>query len=66
LGRRRTFRTPPGRSAISWRWEVGLPLVVIGSVTAAASAHGGGVLFWAGALIAGIGVALFLSGLMER
>jgi len=45
---------------------VGLPLVVIGSITAAASAHGGGALFWAGALLAGIGVALFLSGLIER
>ena len=67
-GRRRTFRTPPGRSAVSWRWEVGLPLFVMGSVTAviAGSASGGGLLFWGGALIAAIGVALFLSGLMGR
>ena len=67
-GLRRTFRTPPGRSAISWRWEVGLPLFVMGCLTAviAGYADGGGLLFWAAALIAGIGVAVFLSGMLWR
>ena len=51
-GMRRTFNTPPGRSAVSWRWEVGLPLFVMGSLTAILTAGAGhaGVLsgepFW--------------------
>jgi hypothetical protein len=67
-GLRRTFRTPPGRSAVSWRWEVGLPLFVMGSLTALITndAHGGGLLFWAAALVAGIGAALFFSGMLRR
>ena len=67
-GLRRTFRTPPGRSAVSWRWEVGLPLFVMGSITAAIarSTDGGPLLFWAAALVAGIGAALFFSGMLER
>jgi hypothetical protein len=53
---------------VSWRWEVGLPLFVMGSVTAVitASAGGGGLLFWAAALIAGVGAALFVSGMLWR
>jgi hypothetical protein len=67
-GFRRSFRTPAGRSAISWRWEVGLPLFVMGSVTAlfATDADGGGLLFWAAVLVAGIGAALFFSGMLRR
>jgi hypothetical protein len=67
-GFRRTFRTPPGRSAVSWRWEVGLPLFVMGSVTAviASYADGGELIFWAAALVAGIGAALFFSGMPRR
>ena len=63
-GLRRTFRTPPGRSAVSWRWEVGLPLFVIGALTAVIVnyADGGALLFGAAALVAGVGAALFLSG----
>jgi hypothetical protein len=40
----------------------------MGSLTAliAASADFGGVLFWAGALIAGIGGSLFLTGMLWR
>ncbi len=59
---------PPGRSAVSWRWEVGLPLFVMGSATAAiaGSASGGGLLFWAAVLVAAIGVALFFSGMLWR
>ena len=64
-GFRRTFRTPPGRSAVSWRWEVGLPLFVMGSITAVI-AHGGELLFWAAVLVAGIGAALFCSGMLRR
>ena len=67
-GMRRTFSTPPGRSAISWRWEVGLPLFVMGSLTAllVASGDGSDVVFWAAVLVAGVGVSLFLSGMIRR
>jgi hypothetical protein len=67
-GLRRTFRTPPGRSAVSWRWEVGLPLFVMGSLTAviASNADGAGLLFWAAALVAAIGASLFFSGMLRR
>jgi hypothetical protein len=43
-------------------------LFVIGSATAAiaGSAAGAGLLFWAAVVIAGIGAAMFLSGLMGR
>jgi len=67
-GMRRTFSTPPGRSAVSWRWEVGLPLFVMGSLTAAilAMADNAGVLFWVAVVVAGIGASLFFAGLMRR
>ncbi|MGH2978632.1 MAG: hypothetical protein ACRDLQ_03225 [Solirubrobacterales bacterium] len=67
-GMRRTFSTPPGRSAVSWRWEVGLPLFVMGSLTAVlvASAGNAGALFWGAVLVAGIGASLFFTGLMRR
>jgi hypothetical protein len=67
-GLRRTFRTPPGRSAVSWRWEVGLPLFVLGALTAllAGDTDGQELLFWAGALVAGVGAALFFSGMLRR
>jgi hypothetical protein len=67
-GMRRTFSTPPGRSAVSWRWEVGLPLFVMGSLTAflTASGDGSSVLFWGAVLVAGIGASLFFSGLIHR
>jgi hypothetical protein len=65
---RRTFSTPPGRSAVSWRWEVGLPLFVMGALTALLVASGGGsdTLFWAAVIVAGIGASLFFSGLIRR
>jgi hypothetical protein len=67
-GMRRTFRTPPGRSAVSWRWEVGLPLFVMGALTALvlASADRGGTPFWIAVLVAGVGASLFLTGLVRR
>ena len=65
---RRTFRTPPGRSAVSWRWEVGLPLFVMGALTAliAASAGAAPLIFWVGTGIAAIGASLFFSGWISR
>jgi hypothetical protein len=67
-GMRRTFSTPPGQSAVSWRWEVGLPLFVMGSLTAGvlAMADNAGVLFWAAVIVAAIGASLFFAGLMRR
>jgi hypothetical protein len=65
---RRTFRTPPGRSVVSWRWEVGLPLFVMGGLTAliAAGSDLSGVIFWVAVFVASVGAALFLGGLMNR
>jgi hypothetical protein len=66
-GLRRTFRTPPGSSAVSWRWEVGLPLFVMGLLAALIiGMTGGGVAFWIAVLVTGIGAALFLFGLTRR
>jgi hypothetical protein len=67
-GMRRTFNTPPGRSAVSWRWEVGLPLFVMGALTAlfVAGADGSQALFWGAVLVAGIGASLFFSGMLRR
>ena len=60
---RRSFRTPPGRSAVSWRWEVGLPLFGMGALTAflAASADLSGVLFWGAVIVAAVGAATLLT-----
>jgi len=65
---RRTFSTPPGRSAVSWRWEVGLPLFVMGSLTAllVASGNGSDVLLWTSVLVAGVGASLFFAGWLRR
>jgi hypothetical protein len=67
-GMRRTFRTPPGRSAVSYRWEVGLPLFVMGALTAliAASADMSTAIFWVGTAVAAIGASLFFSGWISR
>ena len=67
-GMRRTFRTPPGRSTVSWRWEVGLPLFVMGALTAliAASAGASDAIFWGGTVAAAIGASMFLSGWIAR
>jgi hypothetical protein len=53
-----------GQMPVRWRWEVGLPLIVIGTLTAATvlGASDAGLIFWAGVLVAGIGVAIFFSG----
>jgi hypothetical protein len=67
-GMRRTFNTPPGRSAVSWRWEVGLPLFMMGALTAliAATANASDLLFWGGAIVAAIGFSLFVSNWIAR
>jgi hypothetical protein len=66
--RRRSFRSPSGRVAVRWRWEVGLPLIVVGTLMAytVADVEGGDVFFWVGTLIAGIGVAVFFAGRFSR
>jgi hypothetical protein len=67
-GLRRSFRTPPGRSAVSWRWEVGLPLFLMGAVTAflAASADLSDALFWGGVAVAAVGASAFFAGMIVR
>jgi hypothetical protein len=49
---------------VRWRWEVGLPLIVIGVLMAftVMNATGAQVIFWAGVLLAGIGAAVFFAG----
>jgi hypothetical protein len=66
--RRTRFRAPGGRVTVRWRWEVGLPLIVIGSLMSAtvADVSGGEPVFWIGVLLAGIGVAVFFSGWISR
>ena len=56
---------PPGRSAVSWRWEVGLPLFFLGLVTALLAGDRI-LLFLPAAIVAGIGAALFFSGTLRR
>jgi hypothetical protein len=67
-GRNRGFRPPRGRVTVRWRWEVGLPLIVIGTLMAytVSDVSGGEPIFWAGVLLAGIGVAVFFAGRFSR
>jgi hypothetical protein len=67
-GLRRSFRTPPGRSAVSWRWEVGLPLFVIGTLIAflVEGTDGNDILFWSGAILAGVGAGFLFGGWISR
>jgi hypothetical protein len=53
---------------VRWRWEVGLPLIVVGALMAytVIDVSGGGVFFWVGVLLAAIGVAVFSSGSIRR
>lgn len=50
------------KSRVSMRWELGAPLIVMGILIAAYTlgARGGGLIFWAGALLAGVGLAIVL------
>jgi len=47
---------------VSLRWELGAPLLLMGVLVAAFTlgVRGGGVIFWGGALLAGVGLAIFL------
>ena len=51
-----------------WRWEVGLPLIVIGVLMASTviGVSGGEVIFWSGVLLATIGAVVFFSGWISR
>jgi small-conductance mechanosensitive channel len=68
VARKRSFRPSGSRVTGRWRWEVGLPLVVIGVMMAATviGVSGGGVIFWIGVLLAAVGTAVFLSGSISR
>lgn len=57
------YRTPRGPIAVSWRWEVGMPLFVVGIAIAIVTVGivGAGVVFWVEALMAAVGAAVFLS-----
>lgn len=61
-GRRRRRTLGGIKSRVSLRWEVGAPLMVFGALVAGLmlSVQGGGFLFWAGALAAGVGLAIFI------
>jgi hypothetical protein len=52
-----------GPVRVSWRWEVGLPLLVLGALLAGTTvgAPGSELLFWAGAALAALGAAAFFS-----
>ena len=57
---RRRRRSPTlGKVQVSWRWEVGAPLVLMGALIAyiALSADGAGVIFWVGAGFIAVGAA---------
>jgi hypothetical protein len=53
---------------VRWRWEVGLPLIVIGVLMASTvkDVSGGEAFYWVGVLLAAIGTAVFLSGWISR
>ncbi|MGI8438974.1 MAG: hypothetical protein ACR2NV_02025 [Thermoleophilaceae bacterium] len=48
---------------MSRRWEMGAPLIVMGGLVAylTIDVEGGQAFFWGGAVVAGIGLSLFLS-----
>jgi hypothetical protein len=56
-----------GGVKVSWRWEVGLPMFVIGVVAALAVITTDLTLvFWFAVLVAGVGAAIFFSGWLSR
>ncbi len=62
-GGRRQGRTLGGYGRVSRRWEMGAPLIIMGGLAAflTINVEGGQAFFWGGAVVAGIGLALFLS-----
>jgi hypothetical protein len=68
VAHRRSFKPPAGRDTVRWRWEVGLPLIVVGVLMAwaVAGVHGGQAFFWVGVVMAAIGATIFFSGRINR
>ena len=60
---RRPRRSPMGGVRISRRWEIGLPLTVLGALLAGSTVNvrGGAIFFWAGAALVAIGAAAFFT-----
>ena len=58
---KRRRRPPMGGLGGAPRWEIGMPLLVVGSVIAGLTVgvRGAGVLFWVGAGLATIGAGVF-------
>ena len=58
---KRRRRPPLGGLGGARRWEIGMPLLVLGSVIAGLTVgvRGAGVLFWIGAGVAAIGAGVF-------
>ena len=58
---KRRRRPPLGRVGVSRRWEIGMPLLVVGAAIAGLTVgvRGAGVLFWVGAGLAAIGAGVF-------
>jgi hypothetical protein len=52
-----------GGIAAGRRWEIGMPLLIVGAVIAGftVGVRGAGVLFWIGAAVAAVGAAVFFS-----
>lgn len=50
-----------GRVVASRRWEVGMPLILVGALIAGLTVgvRGAGVIFWVGAILAAIGAGVF-------
>ena len=64
----RRRRSPMGGLRISRRWEVGMPLMLLGAMLAGLTVgvRGGGLFFWAGAVLVALGGAAFFSTGRER
>ena len=52
-----------GGLRVSRRWEVGMPLMVLGAMIAGLTVgvRGGGILFWVGAALVAVGAAAFFT-----
>lgn len=59
MSRRRPTLGPGASKRVSWRWEVGAPLMVLGICVAALRLSAGGLLFWGAVLVTGVGLAVF-------
>jgi hypothetical protein len=53
--------SPMSGVRVSRRWEVGMPLMVLGAMLAGLTVgvRGGGLLFWAGAVLVALGAVAF-------